>query len=438
MSDIRVNLSEFDNTIKSIGERKIISPNKVRNYVSDGYSELYITDLKKVKEILDSGKLPPTFEKAGSREKIYYKPEGLKAGIVTCGGLCPGLNDVIRAIVMSLYYQYNVTNVIGFRFGYNGLADNPPEPPRKLIPDDVADIHYLGGTILGTSRGAPSVETIVNHLEKENLNIFFTIGGDGTLRGAHEIALECLKRKNGISVIGIPKTIDNDIDYISRTFGFMTAVEEARKTITAIHNEVFSLADGVGIVKLMGRDSGYIAANACLSNNNANICLIPEVDFDLYGEKGLLTFIKNRIQERHHIVIVVAEGAGQNYFDHNKNEIDASGNLQYDDIGIFLSNEIKKYSIKEKFPMTVKYIDPSYQLRSREANAGDSSFCLALGQHAVHAAMAGKTDMIISLWNNCFIHVPIELAVSSRKRLNPNGKLWQLVNASTGQPSLLN
>jgi len=426
---------ELNNIIKSQGKRNIVTPNKVSNYYNDDDRELYYTDFETVLNNIEQGDIPLSFEKAGSRQKVYYKSEGLKAGIVTCGGLCPGLNDVIRSIVMSLHYQYNVKNIIGFRFGYNGLSPNPPEPPMALLPENVIDIHQIGGTILGTSRGSPEVNIIVDQLEKHGINIFFPIGGDGTLRGAHEIALECLKRKNKISVVGVPKTIDNDIDYIYRTFGFMTAVEEARKSITSIHNEVFSLSDGVGIVKLMGRDSGFIAANACLANNSANVCLIPEVDFDLYGKNGLLELVRERIQKRHHIVIIVAEGAGQKFFNKEK-KFDESGNVLHNDIGVFLSNEIKQYSKKENFPLTVKYIDPSYQIRSREANAGDSIFCLALGQFAVHAAMAGKTDMIISAWNNRFIHVPIELAVGSRKKVNQEGELWQLVRASTGQPSL--
>ncbi len=437
MCTIDQKLSTFRNEINALGPAGIPTPNRVKNYVRDDEKELYLTDLKTVSRLYEEGKVLPAFEKAGPRELIYFSPPEIRAGIVTCGGLCPGLNDVIRSIVMSLNYQYQVKSVLGYRFGYMGLSQKPPEPPMQLSPGLVLDIHNLGGTILGTSRGAPKVKTIVDTLEKDRINLFFAIGGDGTLRGAHEIAEECLARQNNISIVGIPKTIDNDIDYISKTFGFMTAVEQATETLTAIHNEVYSLSDGVGIVKLMGRDSGFIAANACLSNNNANVCLIPEVDFDLNGEHGLLEYIRERLIKRHHIVIVLAEGAGQKYFNDKQKKVDRSGNIKHGDIGLFLKNQIQKYSRSIRFPMTIKYIDPSYQIRSHAANAADSAFCLALGQNAVHAAMAGKTDLVVSEWNNHFIHVPISMAVSSRKKVNPDGKIWQRVCSTTGQPSLL-
>ena len=428
----------FEHKIASLGTPEFDSPIKIATFIGDDDSVIYETDYKTVTRILSQNKSLPAFQKAGPRKKIFFNPHNVKAGIVTCGGLCPGLNDVIRSIVMALYYHYGTKQITGYRFGYNGLDTKPKIPPNILTPEVVKNIHNLGGSILGSSRGSPDVPVIVDTLERDKVNFLFCIGGDGTLKGAHEIALECLKRKNNIGIIGIPKTIDNDIAYISRTFGFLTAVEEGRRSITAIHNEVSSLYYGIGVVKLMGRDSGYIAANVCLADNDANYCLIPEVDFDLEGQKGLCACIKKRFSHAHHAVIVAAEGAGQKYFKGKDKVKDASGNILHNDIGKFIVNYIKEYFRKEGSSVTMKYIDPSYMVRSSAANAEDSVYCLILGQHAIHAAMAGKTDMVVSYWNNSFIHVPIKMATSQRKKIDPRGVFWESVLFATGQPPLKN
>lgn len=428
----------FDNTIPTIGKATIPSPLERVLFVNDDEQQLYETDLGTVQRAIKRGETPPSFERAGPRKKIFYDSQSTRVALVTCGGLCPGLNDVIRAIVMELYYHYHTTDIIGFRYGYNGIKEDALAGPIKLTPDYVTDIHNWGGTILGTSRGAPDYHKIADHLERNGVNILFTIGGDGTLNGAHILAQICLQRKNNIAIVGVPKTIDNDIMYTSRTFGFLTAVEEGRKCITSVHNEALSAPNCVGIVKLMGRDSGFISANATLANNSVNYCLIPEDDFDLEGDMGLLACLKDRLRKRHHAVIVVAEGAGQKYFDDEEKVRDSSGNIKHRDIGIYLRDRILSYASEIRMPINVKYIDPSYTIRSLAANAEDSSFCIILGQNAVHAAMAGKTDVIVSSWNNTSVHVPIRLAISSRKKVNPNDRFWQTVINATGQPSLKN
>jgi len=428
----------FSNTIKSLAEPAIPSPLSNTLFVGKEEYQLYDTDLRSVEKTIREGRTPPCFEHGGPRENIFFDPQKTKAALVTCGGLCPGLNDVIRSVVMELYYHYHVEKIIGFRYGYNGIKPNPIEKPLYLTPEDVEKIHNQGGTILGTSRGAPDYEEVTDHLERNKIDILFSIGGDGTLAGAHKIAHICLNRKNGIAIIGIPKTIDNDILYTSRTFGFLTAVEEARKSVTSIHNEATSLPNGVGILKLMGRDSGFIAANATLSNNQVNYCLIPEADFDLDGEKGLLNDLKYRLEKRRHAVIVVAEGAGQKFFNKDTSHRDESGNIQHKDIGVFLRDSITEYGKRNGIPISVKYVDPSYTIRSHAANAEDSAFCLMLGQNAVHAAMAGKTDMIVSSWNNTCVHVPIEIAISARKKIDPASTFWHTVLNATGQRELKN
>jgi 6-phosphofructokinase 1 len=367
---------------------------------------------------------------AGPRDRIYFDPSKLKCGIVTCGGLCPGLNDVIRAIVMGLFHHYKVKTVFGFPFGYEGLTYKHGHEPLELTPDVVGDIHKKGGTILGSSRGPQDVSEMVDALERMNISLLFTIGGDGTLRGARAISKEIGSRDLKIGVIGIPKTIDNDISYVDVSFGFETAVSESRTGIYAAHTESVGARNGIGLVKLMGRESGFIAAYAALANNDVNFCLVPEVPFTL---DAFLSALKARLQTRGHAVIVAGEGAGQNLMSGTE-EKDASGNVRFEDIGLFLKDRINAYFKEVGMKVELKYIDPSYTIRSLPANPRDSAFCLLLGHNAVHAGMAGRTNMLVGFWKGQFTHVPIRLAVSDRKQIDPEGRLWGNVLSCTGQP----
>jgi 6-phosphofructokinase 1 len=263
-----------------------------------------------------------------------------------------------------------------------------------------------------------------------DIGILFAIGGDGTLKGAQAITGEIGRRGLKISVIGIPKTIDNDISFIQQSFGFDTAGSEARRAIYAAHSEALGARNGIGLVKLMGRDSGFIAAYAVLANSQVNFCLVPEVPFKL---EGLLSALEERLVRQGHTVIVAAEGAGQDLLEETA-ERDASGNIRYGDIGLFLKDRIKSHFSQTGCQVELKYIDPSYTIRSLPANARDSAFCLLLGQNAVHAGLAGKTDMVVGNWNHQGAHVPISMAVSQRKKLDPEGWLWNSVLAITGQP----
>lgn len=420
-----------DFLIKTLGECKFDSPLNLPEalYVSDKVRVRYAAEIPNEKGTEDD----LGFEKAGPRKKIFFDPAETKAAIVTCGGLSPGLNDVIRSIVMQLYYKYGVENILGVRFGYKGLNPANWLEPLKLHPGDVERIHELGGTLLGSSRGHEVPEVMVNTLEKLGINILFCIGGDGTLRGGDGIWQEVEKRGLPISIIGIPKTIDNDIGYVAKTFGFDTAVSAARQALQCAHAEAKGAQNGIGLVKVMGRDSGFIAAHGTLANLDVNFTLIPEVSFDLYDKGGLLDALEQRIRKRHHAVIVVAEGAGQEFFVEGAGR-DASGNILHKDIGVYLRDEISKYFTSKGTPITLKYIDPSYIIRSVPANASDSIFCAHLGRYAVHAAMTGKTDMIVGRWHDIFTHVPIPITVSSRKKISPQGALWLSVLESTGQP----
>jgi len=421
---------DLDFTISKLGECRIPSPMQVGQFVGDDEHVLYHGQMEEVQKCLRTGKEPPQFETAGPREKVYFDPSKLKCGIVTCGGLCPGLNDVIRAIVLGLFYHYGVKTVFGFRYGYEGLTYRYGHTPLELTHDTVKDIHKMGGSILASSRGPQDISEMVDTLERMNVGILFTIGGDGTLRGAQAISEEIGRRGLKIGVIGIPKTIDNDISFVESSFGFNTAVSESRTAIDSAHAEALGARNGVGLVKLMGRESGFIAAYATMANSDVNFCLIPEAPFTL---EGFLKALKDRLNGRGHAVIVVGEGAGQDLMQ-GPGERDASGNIRFSDIGLFLKDQINGYFKKEGMEVNLKYIDPSYTIRSLPANPRDSAFCLLLGRHAVHAGMSGRTGMVVANWKGEFTHVPIRMAVSSRKKIDPNGRFWSTVLSCTGQP----
>ncbi len=420
-------------SISRIGEYQFDSPLSAVRFIGDDERVLLNARLRDLNSRTQPLEDLPMMEVAGPRERIYFDPSRLSCGIVTCGGLCPGLNDVIRSIVMSLHHHYGVTSIFGFRFGYEGLVPQCGHEPIRLSPESVHRINEFGGTILGSSRGPQDTSVMVRTLVDMNIGILFAIGGDGTLRGAHAIANEAAKQGEKISVIGIPKTIDNDISYVQKTFGFETAVAEAQRAIYAANSEAESAQNGIGLVKLMGRDSGFVAAYSALASSHVNFCLVPEVPFSL---EALLCEIRERLESRHHALIVVAEGAGQELME-TAGDRDASGNIKYGDIGVFLRDSIKDKFKKCGLEVNIKYIDPSYTIRSMPANPHDSAFCLLLGHNAVHAGMSGRTNMLVSFWNHQFAHVPISLAVSQRKKIDVKETLWSSVLACTGQASTM-
>ena len=425
-----------DLNIERIGPATIDSPliRSNRHFVDDDEKVLVYSHSHDLKNFQDTGKEPPMFERAGPRSEIFFDPTGLNCGIVTCGGLCPGLNDVVRTITLSLFWQYGVKNVYGFRYGYAGLSSKPPQPPFLLTPELVNDIHLKGGDILSLSRGPQDADEMVDTLERMGIGVLFTIGGDGTLHGARSLVEAIRKRGLKISIIGIPKTIDNDILCIEQSFGFSTAVEAARDAISCAHEEARGAWNGVGLVKLMGRDSGFIAANATLANSDVNFCFIPEVPLVLDGEDGFLNGLEKRLDNRHHAVVVVAEGAGsQTVIKSGNLKTDASGNILHEDIGLLLKSKIKEHFETRKKPLSIKYIDPSYMIRSLPADSNDSAFCVMLGQNAVHAGMSGRTNMVVGYWNQYYVHVPMALTVLRRKKVDPEGHLWQTVLQITGQ-----
>ncbi len=433
--------------VSTLGQCTLTSPLPMSTRVGDGIGNFVPEDTWVRYRIVVSPGTPgiknpvepgPLFEKAGPREKLFFDPGRTRAAVVTCGGLCPGLNNVLRSLYLEMHHNYGVPEVLGIRYGFRGLNPLNGHEPLRLTPDRVERIDKQGGTILGTSRGVEDPAAMVDFLRSEKVQILFCVGGDGTLRGAHHLHEEIARQGARIAVVGIPKTIDNDVPYCFRSFGYTTALQMARDVLKYAHNEARSVLNGIGLVKLMGRDAGYIAAGATLASQDVNFTLIPEIPFDLEGDGGFLEALEKRLLRRGHALVVVAEGAGQDLFDQDlfdtvREDRDASGNPRYQDIGLFLKQKIGDHLKSRRIPFDLKYIDPSYIIRSVPADGEDSILCDQFARRAVHAAMAGRTDVMIGFANNAFFHVPLARVAAARKRIAPEDEIWISVLATTGQ-----
>lgn len=437
-----VTLTEADVMVRTLGNCRVDSPLAATLAVRRASTHTVDEDDRVLLDVArsrahDRG-LPvaqlPGFEPSGPRRKIYFDPSKTRAGIVTCGGLCPGLNNVIRALVLQLTRQYGVDRIVGFRNGYQGFIATYGHPVMDLTPETVQGIEERGGTILGTSRGSQDPEAIVDCVEQLGINLLFVVGGDGSMRGAMKVADVAEQRGDRIAVIGVPKTIDNDIAYIDHSFGFQTAVQEAARCLGAAHVEACSAPNGVSLVKLMGREAGFIACYAALASGDADYVLIPEVRFALDGEDGLLAQVRHRVRERGHAVVVLAEGAGQEHVPEPSRGLDASGNLRFKDIGAFIRDRLAADFTEAETEVNLRYFDPSYAIRSVPANAYDSVYCLRLAQGAVHAGMAGRTATVVGRFHGRLVHLPMQLVVSERNHVDPHGSLWQSVIEATDQP----
>ena len=431
--NVLANPNAFNFEIQQLGEAIHANPSSREIFIDNAEKIVFSSQIKNLNHQLKICNQLPAFEKAGARKQIFHNPKSTRAAIITCGGLCPGLNNVIKGLVNVLEKDYGVKNIVGIRYGYKGLTKASNHEPIQLNSTVVDQIHKQGGTILGSSRGNQDPDAMVDELQRRNINILFCIGGDGTLKGAQAIAEAANKRQANISIVGVPKTIDNDLGFVEKTFGFETSVQVASEIITSAHCEAEGAENGIGIVKLMGRDSGFITATASLANSVVDFCLIPETPFRFDGPDGICTAIHRRLEQNKHAVIVVAEGAGQDLFENSKKTIDASGNVLKDDIGELLKQEITAYFKQINTPVSIKYLDPSYHIRSVSANAADAVFCHLLAEYAVHAGMSGKTNLVIGYWNNFFTHVPIHLATKERRMVDLDSALWRGVVSATQQ-----
>lgn len=427
---LRLQITQADTVVPTLGAPRFDTPKQSASFVSEGAG--VVAGLSK--DSLSLEDIPPIFfEEAGPRQQLFFNPRNTKLAIVTCGGICPGVNDVIRAIVMEAHHQYGMAATLGIRYGLRGFIPACRHDVLELTPRSVAEIHEFGGTILGSSRGPQSVVEIVDALERLNIGVLIMIGGVGTMRAAAAIQTEVAAREVPAAVVCIPKTVDNDIHFVSPSFGFRTAAEQATEAIACAHVEALGAPNGIGLVKLMGRQSGFIAAEASMGLKHVNFVLVPEERFSLAGEGGVLEALENRLRARGHAVIVVAEGAGQ-HLTPGTGRFDPSGNPVLADIGALLTGEIKSRFKKLGMPINLKVIDPSYIVRAVPANTADSVYCGFLGRLAVHAGLAGKTGLMIGYVNDHFVHVPLPLVVRERKRIDIASDYWQAVLDSTGQP----
>ena len=435
-------ITAADVAIKDIG--KCLLPSPVAEHLGEGAmtfvgaADKVLVDDSLSRMSSYTGRLDalPAFELAGPRNKILFDPRTVRAGIVTCGGLCPGLNNVIRGLVCELGHGYGVKRIFGFRYGYEGLIARFGHDPLPLSPDSVAHIHHQGGTILGSSRGSQDAAEVVDNLEATGINILFVVGGDGTIRAAMQFTAEIERRGVKIAVVGVPKTIDNDIHFIDRSFGFESAYSAAVDVIRAARVEAMGARNGIGLVKLMGRHSGFVACQAALASTDVDVVLIPEAPAQLEGERGVFAYLQRVLDRKGNAVVVVAEGAAQDLIadDAQADRTDKSGNVKLKDIGVFLRDRITQHFKQNGREVTLKYIDPSYAIRSVPATPSDSVYCWNMARNAVHAAMAGNTEMLIGRWHGRFVHVPMPLATRSRKQVEATSDLWMSVIEATGQP----
>jgi 6-phosphofructokinase 1 len=375
-----------------------------------------------------------SLEEAGPREKIFFEPSETTAAVVTCGGLSPGLNNVIRSVFYQLSENYGVRRVLGIRNGYLGMNPASGLESVTLTKELVEPIDKLGGTFLGSSRGPQDPAVMADFLQAANIDILLCLGGDGTQRGAHALDEELRRRGARVAIVGIPKTIDNDVPFVQLSFGYITALEKAAEVLRCAHVEARGAVNGIALVKLMGRHAGFIAAGASVVSQEVDFVLVPEIPFPLDGEHGFLSALEQRMRDRAHAVVVVAEGAGQHVLNEVDECRDASGNLLHQDIGEFLRERIKTHFNERGYPIALKYLDPSYHIRSVPADVYDRFLCDQMGRHAVHAAMAGKTGMLIGFEHSRYINVPIPAVVSQTKTMDVSEDLWRAVLESTSQP----
>ncbi|KAK8793513.1 hypothetical protein WA158_004872 [Blastocystis sp. Blastoise] len=379
------------------------------------------------------------YVRGGPRSKLWFNPKKSNAVIVTCGGLCPGLNNVIREVTCSLIENYGVEHVYGIYEGYSGFekALSDPSYMVDLTLQFIATIHHEGGSILKSSRGGFNADKIIEWCLKYNVNMIYVIGGDGTHRGATVLFEEIEKRNLNIAVAGIPKTIDNDIAMVDRSFGFDTAVQESLHAIHSAWVEATCAPNGIGLVKLMGRDAGFIAAFATISSHDVDLCLIPEVpvvfDDPEFPEYSIIPYIESILKLKKHCVIVVSEGVQIQGV--QGSGTDESGNKRYADVGKFLKDYLTSTFAERGNPVSVKYIDPSYMIRTTPANAFDSQQCLILAENVVHGVMAGYTGFTVGLCNNRTVYIPIEMLTDNSPRyLYPFGRTYERVVNITNQP----
>lgn len=423
------------NLADTFGKKEFLTPllRKFDDLVAgEGFLDLTSIATQTVwRDVGQKNKIFYRYLRAGPREKLYFDPATVVPAVVTCGGLCPGLNNVIRAITLMLL-EYGVPSVWGIRNGYLGICDKSAW--TELTRENVHTIHQSGGSFLVSNRGNDPVDKMVDSLIKRGVNMLYIVGGDGTHRGAAAMEEEFIKRRYECAIVGIPKTIDNDIPMIDNSFGFGTAVSEAVRAIQAAFVESTGAPRCIGLVKLMGRRSGFVTLYAVCSSALVDVALLPEMDISL---PKLVRHIKHLIDTKGHCVVVVAEGCGGTLMQADPTKKDAGGNIKLPDVGVFLKDQIMDFAKKNACDWTVKYIDPTYMIRAVPANAYDSVYCHVLAQNAVHGAMAGYTGFSCCKCDQRYVMLPFQHLTSRPPRqVNTGGRWYARMIMATEQPNL--
>ncbi|MGA7341196.1 MAG: 6-phosphofructokinase [Terracidiphilus sp.] len=412
----------------------------------------------------------------------------LGIGILVSGGIAPGINAVIDGIVLrhSLYHarqcargRRHSIEILGYREGFKGLL-RPGVHPQRLNSAAIRGVVEIGGSYLGTSRAdellpgtGPNrnakLEAAIGRLQNDGVHILYVIGGDGSMSCAHALWHYARRKGYELSVVGIPKAMDNDILWVWQSFGFLSAVEEARQAILHMHTEVSS-NPRVGIVQLFGSDSGFIASHAGYSTA-CDLVLIPE---DPMTMDDIVTHISERLTDRFgngqdiagpYALVVMAETAlpadARKYIDDPRVGLSEGKRGEKEALKSFLDNgrrvrgqtpdELRTAGLKivsrvlqdriqqelepREYWRDFRVItnEPRHLIRSIPPSVTDVIFGERLGALAVDNAMAGYTDFMVSQWLTEFVLVPLPLVVLGRKRVPTNGIFWKSVLSKTGQ-----
>jgi ATP-dependent phosphofructokinase / diphosphate-dependent phosphofructokinase len=345
----------------------------------------------------------------------------LKICINTGGGDAPGLNAVIEAVTMAAYNRQ--WEVYGIKSGYAGLLNT--EEIIQLTPDKVDGIASLGGTILGTTnKGNPFMmpvcnaageceqrdlsDRVMDNFRRLHFDALVAVGGDGSLDIAHRFAAK------GMPVVGVPKTIDNDMGGTVITFGFDTAVSISTEAIDRLHSTAKS-HDRVMVVEVMGRNAGFIAINSGISGN-ADVILIPEIPFDI--DKVCEALMENELRGHKYAIVVVAEGAvprGGSVITKGGPELGRQ-HVVLGGMAEHVAKEISQRTGKDSRSLVLGHLQ-----RGGSPTTFDRLLSLRFGAAAVRAIEEGKFDHMVALHSPDIVCVPLEEALGERKRVRVDG-----------------
>lgn len=420
------------------------SENEIGIYRSPESRRLATADVDILRLFEQAGSPPPSFPEAGPRKELCFDPHRVKAAVVTTGGLAPGLNSVVHSIVDRHFNTYELNEtlggaVYGIYDGFRGLRDCASNS-TTLNPKVTLDWLRQGGSNLGSIRFRDPqgekhlVDEIAKSITQMAIDILYVIGGDGSQLIAHKVA----QAVPSISVLGVPKTMDNDVLWVRESFGFDTTVEQATHAINALHFEAQSTRR-VGLLQFFGAESGFVAANAALASGQVDLVLIPEAFNNLSDEqlqhywKMLLGHLDDRVKRQAHMphaIVVVAEGVETALVQQKSRKLGRKGDF----LELLKQDIAGKVRDRRGRCLEIFVNEPRHYIRSGAANAHDQIFCERLGALAVDNGLAGYTNCMVSHWLTEYVLVPLELVVQGQKSIQTSGMFWRQVETSTGQP----